>query len=537
MAKAIAQSDLALSRFSQRCHTLGATLWRYDHASGMRPVTEEGPGAAWLSGSAMKSRLESTLDLGGANQEPVEELDTDLFAVILDDKQSSVIALMLGESVGQGVGFNEDAVTDGLSPATILQELRPVPRYTLDQLKSLRNTMSWSLRDLRQLDEQSAAVDDLTDQLSHSYENITLLYRMGRSMSSLQSPGIITQSICAQLRDTQGFGWVAAQFRQGEEGVPELDGQHIVIGEMACKPEAFKEACERFVIQLQEDSWSKLLQVGEHELADLAGSEIIIDPIHHDRRVVGMVMAGGKTGDDAEATSNDTQLVDAIASFLGTFHENAARFHEQRNMFIGTLEAVSAALDAKDRYTRGHSERVAYLATLLAGAIGLDEQEIERIRIAGLVHDVGKIGVPEAVLCKTGRLTDDEFDKIKKHPRIGFNILKGIPKMEDVLDGVLYHHERWDGRGYPDKLVGEAIPLYGRILAVCDTFDAMSSTRSYRQAMPREKVLEEILRCAGSQFDPSLTGPFVGLDFSSFDEMVHRHQEADDLENTASQAA
>ena len=126
-------------------------------------------------------------------------------------------------------------------------------------------------------------------------------------------------------------------------------------------------------------------------------------------------------------------------------------------------------------------------AVELARAIGIEEQEVERIRIAGLVHDVGKIGVPEAVLCKTGKLTDEEYEQIKLHPRIGYNILKGIPKMEDVLDGVLYHHERWDGRGYPDRLAGENIPLYGRILAVADTFDAMSSTRSYRQAMPRDQ--------------------------------------------------
>jgi len=537
MTQPTAQPDPALSRFCQRCHTLGATLWRHDPATGLLPITLEGPGIEWLASRSMKQRLQAEIDFGGANQEPIEEIDTDLFAVLLDDGTASVVALLLGESVGHGAGFNQDAQAEGFNPAAMLHNLRPVSRYTAEQLRALRKTMSWSLRDLRQLDEQTAAVDDLTDQLSHSYENITLLYRMGRSMSSLQSPGIITQSICAQLRDTQDFGWVAAQFRHGEESVPDLNGRHLLVGEIPCKDETFRLATERLLSQIQQDSWSKLLQVGVHELADLAGSEIILDPIHHDGRVVGVVMAGGKTGDDSEATSNDIQLVDAIASFLGTFHENAARFHEQRNMFIGTLQAVSAALDAKDRYTRGHSERVSYLATLLAQAIGLDEAEIERIRIAGLVHDVGKIGVPEVVLCKTGRLTDDEFEKIKKHPRIGYNILKGIPKMEDVLDGVLYHHERWDGRGYPDKLAGEAIPLYGRILAVCDTFDAMSSTRSYRRAMPREQVLEEILRCGGSQFDPTLTGPFVGLDLSFFDEMVRRHQDAADTETSSSQAA
>ena len=132
--------------------------------------------------------------------------------------------------------------------------------------------------------------------------------------------------------------------------------------------------------------------------------------------------------------------------------------------------------------------------------------------------------VPEAVLCKTGRLNDEEFDQIKKHPRIGYNILKGIPNIDDVLDGVLYHHERWDGRGYPENKAGEAIPLYGRILAVADTFDAMSSTRSYRQAMDRQEVLDEIAKCSGTQFDPALTEPFIAMDFTEYDKMVARHQ-------------
>lgn len=406
-------------------------------------------------------------------------------------------------------------------------------------LRSIADALTWNLADLRRLDQNQFAVDDLAEQLGQSYENITLLYSIGQSMSSLEAPQQLAQRICEQLRLTQGYGWSAARFMADAEDVSGLTDACLVAGKMPCGVADLRDATGRLLDQWNDKSWSKLLQVGQHPLADLVKSEVILDPIRHDGRVIGVVMAGGKTGPDAEATSGDTQLLDAIAGFLGAFHENAARFTEQKNMFIGSLEAVSAALDAKDRYTFGHSERVAHLGMRLAEAIGLDPEEVERIRISGLVHDVGKIGVPESVLCKTGRLTDEEFEQIKKHPRIGYNILKGIPKMADVLDGVLYHHERWDGRGYPDKLAGEAIPLYGRILAVADTFDAMSSTRSYRQAMPRDKVLTEIADCSGTQFDPSLTGPFVAMDFSEYDAMVKRHQGASETEkeNQASQAA
>src|SRR5262249_50759563 len=157
----------------------------------------------------------------------------------------------------------------------------------------------------------------------------------------------------------------------------------------------------------------------------------------------------------------------------------------------------TASIDAKDRYTRGHSERVGLMASKMAEVLGLDKKLVEQYRIAGLVHDVGKIGVPEAVLTKPGRLTDEEFEQIKLHPRIGHNILKDIPSLEPVLPGVLWHHERWDGRGYPDKIAGEQIPLIARVLALADTFDAMSSNRSYRPALPRPRVLEEIRKCGG----------------------------------------
>ena len=145
---------------------------------------------------------------------------------------------------------------------------------------------------------------------------------------------------------------------------------------------------------------------------------------------------------------------------------------------------------------------------------------MERYRIAGLIHDVGKIGVPEAVLCKAGKLTEDEFRLIQRHPTIGVTILQDVPALTDLMAGVLHHHERFDGRGYPRGLKGNDIPLIARSLALADTFDAMSSNRSYRAALPRDQVLAEINRNAGVQFDPALAAVFVGLDFTTFDAML-----------------
>jgi HD-GYP domain-containing protein (c-di-GMP phosphodiesterase class II) len=226
-------------------------------------------------------------------------------------------------------------------------------------------------------------------------------------------------------------------------------------------------------------------------------------------------------------SSWDIQLFEAAAGFITSYLENVSLFEEQRRLFMGTLQALTAAIDAKDRYTRGHSERVSHVSTQIARAIGLSAEDVETIRIAGLVHDVGKIGVPEAVLCKQGRLTDPEFDAIKRHPQIGYGILQDIRPLKGVLPGVLHHHERWDGKGYPSGLSGESIPLQARIIAIADTFDAMSSTRSYRPAMPRDKVLAELQRCAGTQFDPALIPAFMRLDLSEFDLLVAKHAAAE----------
>jgi HD-GYP domain-containing protein (c-di-GMP phosphodiesterase class II) len=165
-------------------------------------------------------------------------------------------------------------------------------------------------------------------------------------------------------------------------------------------------------------------------------------------------------------------------------------------------------------------QRVAYLSEQIALGLGYEPADAERLRIAGLLHDVGKIGVSEAVLRKAGKLTDDEYEQIKKHPEIGYRILKDLKGLEDILPAVLHHHERLDGRGYPAGLRADDIPLSARIVAAADTFDAMSSTRSYRAKMPRETVLAELERSAGTQLDPAVVDALLLLDLEPFDQMI-----------------
>ncbi len=175
---------------------------------------------------------------------------------------------------------------------------------------------------------------------------------------------------------------------------------------------------------------------------------------------------------------------------------------------LATVETLAATVDAKDAYTRGHSGRVAGYAAAIAAALGLPEADIARIRQAGLLHDVGKIGVPDAILLKPGALNDEEFAVIKQHPEIGERILQGLPFLAEILPAVRHHHERWDGRGYPDGLSGDAIPPDAAILAVADSLDAMTSSRTYRVALSVSEAIRRVREGTRAQYDPRVVAAF-----------------------------
>jgi hypothetical protein len=178
-----------------------------------------------------------------------------------------------------------------------------------------------------------------------------------------------------------------------------------------------------------------------------------------------------------------------------------AQYAEQNAAHERTVAALVQAVEAKDHYTRGHSERVARASVIIARSVGLSQQRTSTLHFAGMLHDVGKLGVPTRVLQKTGALTDEEFATIARHPVRGLEMVREIEFLGEAFEGILHHHERLDGRGYPMGLAGDAIPEFARIIAVADAFDSMTSTRSYRQARSVGEAVEELRRCTGTQFD------------------------------------
>lgn len=201
-------------------------------------------------------------------------------------------------------------------------------------------------------------------------------------------------------------------------------------------------------------------------------------------------------------------LLKAAAALLATHSHNVESFRDKDRLLLGVIKVMTGALDARDPHTKGHSDRVALYARQIAQAMGLDKTDCERIYLTGLVHDIGKIGMPDTVLNKPGKLSDSEQATIQEHPSIGYDIMKHLEELEFVLPGVLHHHERADGKGYPDGLQLEEMPLVARILGVADAYDAMTSSRSHRSCMSFENAEEIVRENTGTQFAPDAAAAF-----------------------------
>lgn len=244
---------------------------------------------------------------------------------------------------------------------------------------------------------------------------------------------------------------------------------------------------------------------------------VICAPLLYKEEVLGVIYLDTKKATVA-FDQEVVRLVTAIASSAALAIKNTtyveelkAKSKEIQQSYLHTINVIANAIEARDKYTLGHAWRVTRFGLAIAERLGWAAPQRRSLEMGGVLHDVGKVGIRDAILCKEARLSDDEYKLMKLHPEIGARILQDVPFLSPAIPYARFHHERWDGRGYPQKLQGDEIPLEGRLLALADAFDAMNSNRVYRKALSKEDAIAEILRCSGSQFDPELAQVFVEL--------------------------
>jgi putative nucleotidyltransferase with HDIG domain len=240
---------------------------------------------------------------------------------------------------------------------------------------------------------------------------------------------------------------------------------------------------------------------------DLRKLSVMIAPLSNKERTLGAVAIVFEQDEDF-IRQQTLKLLYILSGFFSLSLENAYLFQDLKKSYFDTIRAVANSVEARDAYTRGHSNRVAEISKIIAAEMGWGRRDLEMIDWGGVLHDLGKVGISDTILNKPGKLTDEEFAIMKSHPSIGAQIIGGIAFLEPLLPFISQHHERYDGRGYPAGLKNEEIAIQGRLLAIADTYDAMTSDRPYRKGLAAQIAYEEILKCSGTQFDPVLVRAF-----------------------------
>jgi len=247
---------------------------------------------------------------------------------------------------------------------------------------------------------------------------------------------------------------------------------------------------------------------GVDEITGYVTRSIICAPLVVHRKIIGVIEVLNKL-DGSDFSEQDLEILVPVAATAAIAIENVKLQQSIVDAYKGTIKALAAAIDAKDPYTRGHSQRVTEYALLAANSLSLLGEELETLEYAGILHDIGKIGIADSILMKPGPLTAEERNIICKHPLIAANMLKEVPFLEKARSLVLHHHERYDGKGYPDGLKGEAIPMGARLLAVADAFDTITTDRPYRAALSVDYAISELHRFSGTQFCPVAVEAFA----------------------------
>ena len=359
-------------------------------------------------------------------------------------------------------------------------------------------------------------VDSLALEINNSYQELNLFYGLGDSLSSVLDVETICDIALKQAMDIIGSKSAFMMLLDAEKEKLDVVASAGFAGDLKSLQIKMEESICESVIQNKIPLVIEDLEKYPHLKGKISKAGILFEiplicvPVIAKNEVLGMISMSGKLS-GRSFTAVDAKLLSAIASQAGMSLGNSSLHEDLRGLFLNTVEALAAMVEAKDPYTHGHCRRVAEYSVVIGEEMGLPGKEINDLELAGILHDIGKIGVSESILRKPAELNKEELAEIRSHSVRGSEIIGNIEQMRNIALWIRHHHERYDGTGYPDGLSGEDIPFYSRILAVADTYDAVRSNRKQNLNHSFDTAVMELEMSAGSQLDPEIVNVFRGL--------------------------
>jgi HD-GYP domain-containing protein (c-di-GMP phosphodiesterase class II) len=342
-------------------------------------------------------------------------------------------------------------------------------------------------------------------ELLRCHEQLNLVFEITGHISRLHDPDVIQSALLRRYADVMLAG---ALFLDRGGCCMRIEIAETGVRSLEIKPENVRETLAALIetVRQRRHSWAPVLS--PQQAAELNGARVLLGTLPRADTDLGVVIAL-RDADEPPFDRGDVLASESVLAYGAQVLSNVLMVRHLQRTALETVCTLVNAIDAKDNYTSAHSERVGGFARITGEALGLSRSRLQTLEWAGLLHDIGKIGVPEQILNKPGVLTPDEFEQMKKHSSIGYEVLKPVAQFEPVLDAVRYHHENYDGSGYPQGLAGEQIPLDARIIHVVDVFDALTTTRPYRAAYEIPQAIALLEEGAGHVTDPEITRLFI----------------------------
>jgi putative nucleotidyltransferase with HDIG domain len=364
------------------------------------------------------------------------------------------------------------------------------------------------IKEIKELKEYTNNLEVINEGLRQSFEELTTLYRLVEIIAEAKTLERVLNSLLdlvSEIISCQGAMLFLVDEKTGEVDI-------------ALKRNISRKIEQKVNLQNKQKVIEWTLKKGktiampdiEEDPSDSEKVTFVLVPLIAHDKPVGLIDIITDTP-EGDITTKDLSLLTILAKQAALSIENVKLYESMKRDQISIIRALSSTVDAKDHFTLGHSQKVSEYSLKIAEAMGLPERDVENIKYAALLHDIGKIAIPDDIIKKPTKLTPEEFEKVRKHPVIGAMIIKEIESLAPMVPIILHHHERYDGKGYPDGIKGDAIPLGARIVHVTDAYDTMVSARAYRDMIPQELAVSELRKNAGTQFDPAVVEAFITI--------------------------